>query len=110
MRNATLLFAVIFSTIIAYILAGDIWFALSILLVGGVIYLISVKPSLGGPILYGLFGFLGGFLLAILLGVAIFRNSTIGSYALLSLPIIGSIVALRIGRRGNYRLWFNLRP
>ena len=94
----------------AYILAGDIWFALSILLMGGVIYLISVKPSLGGPILYGLLGFLGGFLLALLLGLTIFRNSTIGSYALLLLLIIGPVFALRIGRRSNYSLWFNLKP
>ena len=109
-RNATLFLAIIFSTVIAYTLSGDAWFAISILLMGGVICLISVRPSLGGPILYGLLGFLGGFLLTLLLGLTIFRNSTIESYALLLLLIIGPVFALRIGRRSNYRLWFNLKP
>ena len=110
MRNVGLIAAAIISALLFYAVSGDIGASLSVLIIGGCAYVVSLKPSIGGPLLYAFIGFFAGFILAILLGVTVFKNSTAGGDALISLLIIGPVVAVLIGRRHNYRLWVSLRP
>ncbi|WP_297480444.1 hypothetical protein [Thermococcus sp.] len=110
MRGLAPLLAIVISTLLAYAISGDPYFGLSILIMGALMYVVTINPSIGGPLFYGLLGFLGGFLLALLLGLTVFKNSRIGSYTLFSLLIIGPVIALFIGKKNNYRLWFSLKP
>jgi len=109
-RDLTLFFAVVLSGTLTYVLTGDVYFAGSLLLMGFLVYTMTIKPPLGMILFYGLLGFLGGFLVALLLGLTVFRHSEVGSYLLLSLLIIGPLVAIFMGRKTNYRLWFLLKP
>ncbi|WP_297549801.1 hypothetical protein [Thermococcus sp.] len=110
MRRLAPLLAIMISTLLAYVISGDPYFGLSVFIMGALMYVVAINPSIGGPLFYGLLGFLGGFLLALLLGLTVFKNSRIGSYALFSLLIIGPAIALFIGKKNNYRLWFSLKP
>ncbi|NJE54927.1 hypothetical protein E3E28_06870 [Thermococcus sp. 21S9] len=110
MRNVGPALAVVVSAIFIYAITGDLTLSGIILLMAGFLYVISIKPALGGPLLYGLIGFLAGFVLAIVLGVTVFRDSKIGSDALISLLVIGPVIAILLGRKSNYHLWFLLSP
>jgi len=110
MKNVGLILVVVLSAIVFYALTGDPGSAIGVLVVGLGAYLVSVRPSLGGPLLYAFIGFFVGFVLAIVLGVTLFKNSKIGSDALISLLVIGPVIAILLGRRSNYRLWLSLRP
>jgi len=110
MRNVGLIAAVIISALLFYTVSGDIGASLSVLIIGCCAYVISLKPSIGGLLLYALIGFFAGLILAIVLGVTVFRNSTVRSDTLTSLLVISPVVAVLIGRRHNYRLWVPLRP
>ncbi len=110
MRNVGPALAVVVSALFIYAITGDLTLPGIVLLMAGLLYVISIKPALGGSLLYGLIGFLAGFVLAIVLGVTVFRDSKIGSNALISLLVIGPMIAILLGRRSNYPLWFLLKP
>ncbi|ACS34280.1 hypothetical protein [Thermococcus gammatolerans] len=110
MRNVGPALAVVVSALFIYAITGDLTLPGIVLLMAGLLYVISIKPALGGPLPYGLIGFLAGFVLAIVLGVTVFRDSKIGSNALISLLVIGPMIAILLGRRSSYRLWLLLRP
>ena len=110
MKSVSPLLAIAVASLFAYAIAGDFMLPILVLAIGGAAYAVCLKPSLGGPIFYASIGFLGGFLLALLLGLTLFRNSVAGGYALISFLAIGPAVSILIGRRSNYRLWFSLRP
>jgi len=70
-----------------------------------VIILLSVSsPKRAGMIFYFFLGFLGGFALAIVIGV---KTNATGweSAALISLPFLGALIALLYGRRSDYLSW-----
>ena len=110
MKNIGLLVAIAVPVVFLYAVVGDPWVAVSFLVLGLAVYLVSIRPSIGGPMFYAFLGFSAGFLLALLLGLTLLKDSRVGSYFLLSLPIVGLVAAVLLGRRSNYRLWFSLRP
>jgi hypothetical protein len=57
----TLLVATVMSALFVYATTGDVHLVTLIPAVGGALYVVSLRPAFGGPLLYALFGFLGGF-------------------------------------------------
>ena len=48
MRRLAPLLAIVISTLLAYVISGDPYFGLSVFIMGALMYVISLKPSIGG--------------------------------------------------------------
>jgi hypothetical protein len=110
MRDVLYISLALGTALLYYAVRRDMIGTFSWLFLLGLIYLVSLKPQIGGPILYGLFGFLLGFAIALAIGLTLPLSEKVKSSILALLLVLGPLLGVYVGKKRNYSLWWSLKP